>query len=387
MFRSYFLAGFECSSHRRRDGRRLDLLASSRHDMLAARDYERLGALGIAAARDGLRWYLIERQPGVYDWSSFLPMLQAAREAGTEVVWDLCHYGWPDDIDIWSPEFVHRFERFAAAVARLVSEEGAGPGWFCPVNEMSFWAWAGGDARKMNPCATGRGGELKRQLVRATIAAIEAVRAVLPEARFIAAEPVIHVDGGKGAKAHRLAARNYTASQFEALDLLAGTIEPELGGRPDYVDVVGVNYYPDNQWYLGGSTIPLGHHAYRPFRDLLKDVFAHYGRPIILSETGAEGTARAAWLHYVAGEVLAARREGVPVEAICLYPVLDCAGWENGRVCPVGLLGEAAADGNRPVDEALLEELAFQMARLPRRFEPAGDPTHIAAAPTLLQAL
>lgn len=374
MFRSYFMAGFECASHRRCDGKRLDLLASSRHDVLALEDYERIGAVGIKAARDGIRWHAIERRPGVYDWSSFLPMLRAARRTRTEIVWDLCHYGFPDDVDIWSPDFVARFARFAGALARLLREEGEGPVWLCPINEMSFWAWAGGDAAKMNPCARQRGGELKRQLVRAVIGAIEAVRDVLPQARFISAEPVIHVDGGDGSPAHRLAARNYTLSQYEALDLLSGRLEPELGGRADYLDVVGVNYYPDNQWYLNGSTIPLGHHAYQPLRRLLAEVFSRYGRPMILSETGAEGTARPAWLHYVGAEVAAARASGVPIEAICLYPVLDCAGWENERICPVGLFSAPAPDGSRRIDEPLAEELAFQMARLPgsARHDDAG---------------
>lgn len=44
-------------------------------------------------------------------------MLRASQEAGLQVVWDLCHYGWPDHIDIWSPDFVDRSARFAAAVA------------------------------------------------------------------------------------------------------------------------------------------------------------------------------------------------------------------------------------------------------------------------------
>ena len=61
---------------------------------------------GIRTVRDGLRWHLIETAPGRYDWSSFLPMLRAARDTGTQVIWDLAHYGWPDDLDIWSPAFV-----------------------------------------------------------------------------------------------------------------------------------------------------------------------------------------------------------------------------------------------------------------------------------------
>src|SRR5919112_2030217 len=107
-FGSFFLGGFECSSHRRVDGRRLDLLASTGHDRLAAKDYELLSQHGIRAVRDGLRWHLIETTPGQYDWSSFLPMMRAARDTDTQVIWDLAHWGWPDDLDIWLPAFIDR---------------------------------------------------------------------------------------------------------------------------------------------------------------------------------------------------------------------------------------------------------------------------------------
>ena len=117
LFTSFFLGGFECSTHRRRDGRRLDLLAATSHDRLAARDYREVAGFGLRTVRDGLRWHLIEARPRDYDWSSFLPMLRAARAAGVQVVWDLCHYGWPDDVDIWTPAFVDRFAAFAAAAA------------------------------------------------------------------------------------------------------------------------------------------------------------------------------------------------------------------------------------------------------------------------------
>lgn len=42
-----------------------------------------------------------------------------------------------------------------------------------PVNEMSYLAWAGGDVRCLLPFCAARGVELKAQLVRATIEAIE----------------------------------------------------------------------------------------------------------------------------------------------------------------------------------------------------------------------
>ena len=39
LFASFFLGGFECSSHRRFDCRHLDLIAGTGHDRLAATDF------------------------------------------------------------------------------------------------------------------------------------------------------------------------------------------------------------------------------------------------------------------------------------------------------------------------------------------------------------
>ena len=43
------------------------------------------------------------------------------------------------------------------------------------------------------PHGAGRGDELKQRLVGASLAAIAAVRAVDPRARFVQAEPIIHI--------------------------------------------------------------------------------------------------------------------------------------------------------------------------------------------------
>ena len=97
------------------------MTAALQHDLYAAEDYGRLREAGIATARDGLRWHLIDRGGG-YDWSSWIPMLEAARGQGVQVIWDLCHYGWPDDLDIFSAPFVERFARFAGEAARIHRE-------------------------------------------------------------------------------------------------------------------------------------------------------------------------------------------------------------------------------------------------------------------------
>ncbi|PII37648.1 hypothetical protein T190_31055 [Sinorhizobium meliloti CCBAU 01290] len=56
---------------------------------------------------------------------------------------------------------------------------------YSPVNEISFFSWGGGDAGYLNPFANGRGFELKVQLARASIEAMEAILAVDPRARFV----------------------------------------------------------------------------------------------------------------------------------------------------------------------------------------------------------
>ncbi len=373
MFRSFFLGGFECSTQRRADGRRLDLIAATRHDRLAASDYRQLAEHGITAARDGVRWHLVEAgAPGRYDWSAVLPLLRAAEAAGVQVSWDLCHYGWPDGLDVFSAGFVDRLAHYAAAFARLHLEETGRPPMVCPVNEISFLAWAGGDMARMNPGTRGRGLGLKRQLVRAAAAAARAVRQTAPGARILAVEPIIHVVPHRHEDA-ALAMAYYNGAQFQAWDMLAGRVEPELGGGPEVFDVVGVNYYWNNQWSCAGEWLPEGHWLCegeplspfdprtRPLHALLAAVHERYGRPLFLSETSIEGDLRAAWLRYIGGEVREALRRGVPVEGVCLYPVLSHPGWDDDRYCANGLFEmEPLRNGHRPVHEPLAAELRWQ---------------------------
>lgn len=360
-FRSYFMGGFECSTQRRRDGVRLDLLQATAHDRHAWQDYRALQQHGMQTVRDGLRWHLIEQVPHHYDWSSFLPMLHASVRAGIQVIWDLCHYGWPDDIDIWSADFPRRFARFAAAVATLVRDETDEVPFYCPVNEISFWAWAGGDMRLFAPATTRRGMELKCQLVRAAIAGTRAIKDVDPRARFVSVDPVINVVP-KTARSRDQAAHACRA-QFEAWDMLAGHSHPELGGNPQMLDILGVNYYSDNQWVLRGGTLTPDDPRYHPFRDILAGVWQRYRRPFFVAETGAEGALRQPWFRYVCDEVHAARQAGVPVDGICLYPVTDYPGWDDERHCDCGLLGMADGRGQRPVYAPLAQELAMQQRR------------------------
>lgn len=363
LFKSFFQGGFECSTHRRRDGRRLDVISSTSHDVLALRDYRALGDLGIFTVRDGVRWHLIEAQPNRYDFSSVVPMLRAARMTGTQVIWDLFHYGWPDDIDIFSAEFVRRFESFARAFAQLLRAEGDHPAYICPLNEPSFISWAGGEAGYLNPFAKGRGFELKTQLVRAAIASTNAIREILPDARIVFCEPAIHIVADPLRPQDRNPAEAYRLFQFQSLDMLTGQVYPRLRGRPDRMDILGINYYSNNQWIHNGRTVERGNPLYRPFREILREFYDRYHRPLFISETGTEGERRPGWLSYVADEVQAACEAGVPVEGICLYPIANHPGWDNDRHCHNGLLDYPDEDGNRDIYQPLADELRKQQKR------------------------
>ena len=192
MFDSWFMAGFECSSHRRLDGVRLDLIRATAHDKHARSDYRQCRDLGFGTVRDGVRWHLIEKAPGQYDWPSWLPMLEAAEEVGMQVIWDLFHYGSPDHVDQANPDFPKRFADFAVAALEVRESVCDTPPLVCPLNEISFICWAVevGYFPNVGPKEVGW---LKRHLVRTAVAACTAIRERWPGAAFVWADPLIHV--------------------------------------------------------------------------------------------------------------------------------------------------------------------------------------------------
>ena len=373
LFRSFLQGGWECSTHRLRGGHRLDILAGTGHDVNAAADYRQLGSLGIATVRDGLRWHRIDLRLGWYDFSSWTPMLRAAEAEGAQVIWDLLHYGWPDDLDIWTPGFVDRFAAFArAAAAHFRETTNAVPFW-CPVNEISFLAWAGGDAAYLNPFAGGRGFELKVQLARAALAAMHELRSADHRARFVHCEPLIAIQHDTANGRPRREAEGWHDAQFQAFELLSGGLWPQIGGDPSFLDILGLNYYPTNQWIHGGPPIGAGHALHRPLSDLLFEVFARFGRPIVIAETGNEGEGRAHWLRTVASEIRRSRARGVPVEGVCLYPIANHLGWDDDRLCENGLLGHEVRGGTRAVHAPLQQQVAEERLRFKTPRDPASS--------------
>jgi hypothetical protein len=167
----------------------------------------------------------------------------------------------------------------------------------------------------------------------------------------------------------------FRLAQYSAWGTMAGWQLQEFGGRPDYLDIVGVNYYRWNQWTYDdsrevGPTISRKDPRYRPPRQLLAEVNSRYGCPLFVAETGAEGEARVSWLRYVGREVRAACRSGVPIEGIYLYPIVSFPVWDDGRHCQNGLWDYAGPTGEWEIYTPMASELRWQ-TRLSRT---AGGP-------------
>jgi hypothetical protein len=336
MFRSFFLAGFEGSTGYNRHGQWFDQVVATGHDETVHDDYAEIAALGIAAAREVVRWPLVDLGRGRYDFSSVEPFLRAASDNDVAVIWDLFHYGFPKDVDPWGDEFPRRFADYCYAAARYITQRTEGVVAFTPVNEPSFLAYAAGQKGLFAPYGIGRGWDLKVALVGAAIAGIDAIRSVQPDARIVNADPLCRVTLPPGRPDLAAEAADFNQRLvFQAWDMLSGRLLPELGGSRSHLDIVGINYYWTNQWELrseplaDGTIPPLADDDPRRvgLSDLVRSVFERYGGEVMITETSHVGERRGPWLRQVAAEAESLLTDDVPLVGVCLYPILGMPEW------------------------------------------------------------
>ena len=123
IFPTFFLSGFECSTFLWKDGRRRDLVAETQHREHASQDYGLLSDLGIAVAREGIPWPMADLGRGRYDFHMLEPVLKAMRRTRITPIWDLCHYGYPEDVDPFTDAFAERFAAYCEAQDRAYCEQ------------------------------------------------------------------------------------------------------------------------------------------------------------------------------------------------------------------------------------------------------------------------
>jgi beta-glucosidase/6-phospho-beta-glucosidase/beta-galactosidase len=333
-FQSFFMAGFECATGYNSGRRWIDQIQATEHDKRLGSDYAMVKEVGIRTVREGIRWPLVDKG-GPFDLSEVRRVVDAANRHRVELILDLFHYGFPSHLDIYSEAFADRFADYCQAVASEVAKRADVPVHFTPVNEPSYFAWAAGEAARFAPYDTGRAYEMKVSMVRAAIRGIEAIWSLLPAARMVNVDPVCKVAPPVADRSRDDDVRFFNeVAVFECWDMLAGKLHPELGGSPKHLDIVGINYYWTNQWEIDRTGEPLAMDDARltPVRDLIRKVWERYRRPMIISETSHVEHMRGPWLRYVVEEVEAARAEDIPLNGICIYPVLGMPEWHEPEV-------------------------------------------------------
>lgn len=365
IFPTFFISGFECSTFLWKDKQRRNLIEETQHHIQAEQDYDLLRSLGIAVSREGIPWPMVDKK-GIYDFTCIDPMIDAMKRSCILPIWDLCHYGYPDDLDPFSDEFTIRFAAYCKAAAEYVIPRLNGPYFFTPINEITFFSFCGGEWGWVAPYKNTREDRfrLRFNLCKAAIAGVKAIREVEPKARMIHIDPLVQVVAPRDRPDQQQAAYNETyVDTFLAWDIIYGKKHPELGGSPEILDIVGANNYSFGQMEYREH----GPHAaltpdddrIKSLCDLLHYVWDRYKCPMIIGETSGMKDGRTAWLNDIMDEALAAVDMGMDLHGICLFPAVDMPDWHTGEwlhngICDLERTGdELKRSPHQPYIEAL----------------------------------
>lgn len=330
------MAGFECADHQNAFGERVDLYKASGHDIYLQHDYNELSKFKIKTVREGIRWSSVETSPYQYDWAEVEKIIHISEEKNIQVIWDICHFGYPDDLTPLHPMFARRFSHLCAEFVKRVRSiiPADQPLIVTPINEVSFISWLGGDVRGTSPYCIGQGWEVKYALMKAYIEGIEMMKLEDGSVRIMVTEPLINIVSNSLEPIDIFKADERNSEQFQVHDILSGKICPELRGKPEYLDLIGVNFYYNNQWInethevLPWNSHP-PHPQYKSLQTLIENVFIRYGRPVIISETSHPGEDRRKWIESVANDCSALLHSGIPLLGCCIYPFIDRPDWDN----------------------------------------------------------
>ncbi len=335
-FKSFWMAGYECADHLNNTRNRVDLAKTTGHLDRLKKDYEDLSLFNITTVREGIRWSQVEKTPYKYDFNTVKMMLQCAKSSGIQQVWDVCHFGFPDDLDPLHPDFTKRFVSLCAAFTQFYKNTCPDQTLIVtPINEVSFLSWLGGDVRGTSPFRTESGFQVKYKLMEAYIQSIYKMKEIDPTIRILTTEPLVNIIPPLRATKEKLqeAAMAHN-NQYQAVDMLAGHLNPELGGSPELLDLLGFNYYYNNQWAIGFSeTLDWKNKTndlrWRSFSSLMTEAYERYKKPVVLAETSHFGVERPLWIKIIAKECKKLLEQNIPLYGICIYPIIDRPDWDH----------------------------------------------------------
>ena len=351
-YKSFWMGGFEGADHINAREQTLDMVTDSGHLAAVESHYSKLAKLGILTVRESIGWRTVKPTLlHTYDWTRVRVRAEAARKHGLQIIWTFMHYGTPTGVNLLDDTFLDDFFTYARDAAKVLREYDKAPV-FNLINEISFLAWATSQTDYMWPYRgqyEGAGGksaklgfETKCRLVLEVLLAMHEIRAIIPSARFLHVEPLLHIVPPADRPDLEGLAQEVRDHQWQTWELLRGSMEPRLGGYPEALDLMGVNYY-----YNGQMEVETNKHLEwetpdprrAPFSELLKEVWGRYQRPLIVSETGHIDDGRARWLDHVLRETQRTIAEGTPLQGLCIYPIIDRPCWHNpDTVIHCGLL-------------------------------------------------
>jgi dTDP-4-dehydrorhamnose reductase len=331
-------------------------------------DIARFASLGITAIRYPILW---ERTAphGLQsaDWRWPDERLIALRETGIVPIAGLVHHGsGPAHTSLAHPSFATGLAEYAGAVAQRYP-------WltdYTPVNEPLTTARFSGLYGLWYPHGRSDDAFLRALLVqcRATVLAMQAIRAVNPQARLIQTD-----DLGKSygtAPMHKL--RDfYNARRWLAWDLLCGRVGPDyhlwpyltstgiapadilwFRDHPCPPDLIGVNYYVTSERWLDHRPERYppqfrGMADGKPCADietarvlatptagigpLLQEIWDRYGIPLAITEAHIDANRedQLRWLQEIWTASELARSHGIDVRAVTVWALLGAFDWNS----------------------------------------------------------
>lgn len=361
--------GIECSVVRIGQSWR-DQVRETGHHGRGARDLDLLSTLGVRTLRYPVLWErAIRGQPGGCGWGWHDRQLGALREHGIEVVAGLLHHGsGPRGTDLLDPLFPEKLAAYAGRVAARYPFIAA----WTPVNEPLTTARFACLYGYWHPHLRDEGAFLRAIVAqcRAALQAMRAIRARLPDARFMHTE-----DLGRTFATPPLAdqATYENSRRWLTLDLLCGRLDrehpwrgrlqvhgvparhlDELAEGEAAPDLIGVNHYATSDRFLdhrlrlypphlqGGN----GHQTYVDTEALrvdlgsgmtgceprLREAWERYSRPLVVSEAHlgcADPREQVRWLMEVWGAAQALRAEGADVRAVTAWALFGLVDWDS----------------------------------------------------------
>ncbi|MCA0458126.1 MAG: glycoside hydrolase family 5 protein [Chloroflexi bacterium] len=320
---------------RRKNGElyRQDEVQLIRHDQFLETDYQLMVDIGCIGIRDAARWYVTHTAPDTFDWTWLDRVVAAAEKYKLTLYIDLWHYGYPEWLDIMSPEAPAHFAAFATAIA----ERYPSITHWCICNEPTLLVERGGQLGEWQPFLTLKDpAEFRRQICRCIIAASQAVRNLRPDALLILPDPWHATD---------VFSEDHQAA---VIDTVLGLRDADLGGSSDLIDIIGLNHYRD-------STLPPLHKLFLNAKTRWPD------KPLWFTETSGPpvGWQQTEWFWWMLAETRLANNEGADISAFTWAPAISMYDWVDETLHLANGIWILEADGKRVPNGKMPEAIAL----------------------------